>query len=74
MSLPAGPHRSSAGAGQVTTTAGTISVAGQTITVSSLSRNAGQTAVITYAGGIATTTTGCGQLDDASRSPPPAAR
>ena len=60
IDVPAGwtAPQLAAGAGQVTTTAGTISVAGQTITVSSLSRNAGQTSVITYAGGIATTTTG----------------
>ena len=47
-----------AGAGQVTTSTGSISVASQTITVSSLSLNAGQTVTISYLAGVATTTAG----------------
>ena len=60
IDIPAGwtAPQLGAGAAQVTSNVGTVSVAGQTITVDSLNRNAGQTVTITYAGGIATTTTG----------------
>ena len=70
IDVPAGwtAPQLAAGAGQVSTTAGTISVAGQTITVSALSRNAGQTVTITYAGGIATTTTGAANWTSKQKS------
>ena len=60
IDVPAGwtAPQTGAGAGQVTSDVGSVSVSGQTITVSSLSRNAGQTVTITYANGVATTTTG----------------
>ena len=61
IDVPAGwtAPQLAAGAGQVTSDVGTAAVAGQTVTVSeAVTRNAGQTVTITYAGGIATTTTG----------------
>ena len=60
IDVPAGwtAPQTGAGAGQVTSTAGTVGVAGQTVTVSGLSLNAGQTVTITYSAGIAPTTTG----------------
>ena len=70
IDVPAGwtAPQLAAGAGQVTTSTGTISVAGQTITVDSLNRNAGQTVTITYAGGIATTTTGAANWTSKQKS------
>ncbi len=58
IDVPAGwtAPQTGAGAGQVTSSVGSVSVAGQTITIDSLSRNAGQTVVVTYASGVATTT------------------
>jgi uncharacterized repeat protein (TIGR02059 family) len=60
IDVPAGwtAPQTGAGAGQVTSSVGSVSVAGQTITINSLSRNAGQTVVVTYANGVAATTTG----------------
>ena len=70
IDVPAGwtAPQLAAGAGQVTTSTGSISVAGQTITVDSLNRNAGQTVTITYAGGIATTTTGAANWTSKQKS------
>ncbi|MHB8643094.1 MAG: OmpL47-type beta-barrel domain-containing protein [Gaiellaceae bacterium] len=70
VDVPAGwtAPQTSAGAGQVTSDVGSVSVAGQTITVSSLSRNAGQTMTLTYAGGVATTTAGAAQWTTKEKS------
>src|SRR5207247_2026601 len=70
VDVPAGwtAPQTGAGAGQVTSDVGSISVSGQTITVSSLSRNAGQTMTITYANGVATTTTGSAQWTTKEKS------
>ena len=58
IDVPAGwtAPQLAAGAGQVTSDFGTVSIASQTIIVSSLTRSAGQTVTITYTNGVAPTT------------------
>ena len=57
VAVPAGwtPPSTSAGPGLTTSSVGTVSVAGQTITVSGVTRAAGQTVVITYGSGATAT-------------------
>ena len=75
IDVPSGwtPPSTSAGPGFTTSTVGTVAVAGQTITITGITRNAAQTVVVTYGSGntaTASATTGAQtwQIQEASTS------